>query len=96
MDMLAERWGTLSKTNEVIDKHIDMGDWAGVKEEWRLEIRGQMARGEHKRSERGTGALPGRDQWISQGGDQRIPRMGHGCPKQGDQRISHGGDQWIP
>ena len=32
---LAERGGSLSKTNEVVYEHINMGDWAGVEEEWR-------------------------------------------------------------
>ena len=65
VDMLAQRGGSLSKTNEVIYEHIDMGDWAGVEEEWRLEIGGQMTRREHKCSEHGTSALPSGDQQIS-------------------------------
>ena len=65
-DMLAERWGTLSKTNEVIDEHIDMGNWAGVEKEWRSEeVGGRTARGEHKCSKHGTSALPSGDQQIS-------------------------------
>ena len=65
VDMLAERWGTLSKTNEVVNEHIDMGNQARVEEEWRLEIGGQMASWEHERSEHGTGTPPGGDQRIS-------------------------------
>ena len=68
--MLAERGGALSMTNEVIHEHINMGDRARVKEEWRLEIGGWTAGREHERSECGTGALPGGDQQITQGGDQ--------------------------
>ena len=65
-DMLAERWGTLSKTNEVIYEHIDMGNWAGVEKEWRSEeVGGRTARGEHKCSKHGTSALPSGDQQIS-------------------------------
>ena len=88
---MAERGGTLSKTNKVISKHIDMGDWTRVEEEWRVEIRGWVARREHEGCKHGTSALPGGDQWIPHGGgDQQIPHGG------GDQWIPCGGDQWIP
>ena len=101
--MLAERGGALSKTNEVVHKHIDMGNRAGVKEEWRVEIRGWMAGREHERSERGTSTLPSGDQQINQGGDQQIPQREHDYSKcgtgtlpGGDQWITRGGDQQIP
>ena len=63
-DMLAERGGTLSKTNEVIYERIKISDRAGVEEEWRSESGGWTARGEHEHSEHGTGTLPSGDQRI--------------------------------
>ena len=64
-DMLAQRGAALSKTNEGIDEHISMGDWARVEEEWWSEIRGWTTRREHEHSECGTGTLPSGDQQIS-------------------------------
>ena len=63
--MLAQRGRALSHPNKVINEHIDVGDWAGVEEEWWSEIRGWTTRREHEHSECGTGTLPSGDQQIS-------------------------------
>ena len=70
----------MGKTNEVIDKHINMGSGARMEEEWRLGLQGWVAGREHKHSsERGTGALLSGDHRISQVGDQQIPKHDDGA-----------------